>query len=129
MYRLSRTQQNPDPFRPMMTLHSRNNIRFQRFKRHLKGIDKSPMLRGIRLWDQIPQAVQRALTKVKFKTGLRKVRLKWSVKYLTVLIMDAAMCYDYNQLDNSDKTSSYLTSSHPHHTHTHKYFSTMNNQI
>ena len=76
MYRLSRTQQNLDPYRPMMTLCSRNNIRFRRFKRHLKGIDKSPMLRGIRLLDQIPQAIQRALTKVKFKTGLRKVRLK-----------------------------------------------------
>ena len=58
MYRLSRTQQNLDPYRPMMTLRSRNNIRFRRFKRHLKGIDKSPMLRGIRLWDQIPQAIQ-----------------------------------------------------------------------
>ena len=75
MYRLSQTHRNLDLHRPRINLRSRNNIRFRRHQRNLKGIDKSPMVRGIRLWDQIPQAVQRALTKVKFKLGIRKIHL------------------------------------------------------
>ena len=75
MYRLSRTQRNLDIHRPRINLRSRNNIRFKKFIGNLTGLDKSPMLRGIRLWDQVPQAVQRALTKVKFKVGMRHVRL------------------------------------------------------
>ena len=70
MYRLSRTRGNLDLFRPKIALRNRNNVRFRQYK----GIEKSPMFRGIRLWDRVPQAIQRALTKVKFKLGLRKVR-------------------------------------------------------
>ena len=76
MYRLSRMQCNLDVHRPKINLRSRNNIKFRNYKRNLKGLEKCPMLRGIRLWDQIPQSVQRALTKVKFKTGIRQVRFR-----------------------------------------------------
>ena len=75
MYRLSHTQRNLDTHRPTINLRSRKNIKFKKSMGNLKGLDKSPMLRGIRLWDQIPQAVQRALTKVKFKSGIRSVQL------------------------------------------------------
>ena len=47
-------------------------IKFRHEKRNLKGIERSPMYRGIKLWNTIPQALQRATTKVKFKTGLRQ---------------------------------------------------------
>ena len=74
MYRLSQRRHNLDSYRPSIILRSRNKVRFRKLKFNLKGIEKSPMHRGIRLWDRIPQAVQRALTKVKFKLGLRKVQ-------------------------------------------------------
>ena len=76
MYGLSRKQLNLDVRRPKIKLRSRNNVKFKSYVRNLVGLDKSPMLRGVRLWDQIPQSVQRALTKVKFKAGLKNVRLK-----------------------------------------------------
>ena len=73
MYRLSRIHGNLDVHRPKINLRSRKKVKFRNFKTNLKGIDKSPMFRGIKLWDQIPQTVQRALTKVKFKKGLKTV--------------------------------------------------------
>ena len=39
------------------------------------NIAKSPMMRGIKLWNVIPLSIQRALTKVKFKKGTKTVRL------------------------------------------------------
>ena len=57
MYRLSRTQCNLDSYRPRITLRSRNNIRFKKSKRNLKGIEKSPTSRGIRLWDMFVRGV------------------------------------------------------------------------
>ena len=42
---------------------------------NLKGIDKSPLYRGRKLWDIIPEDIQRALTKVKFKRGISNIKL------------------------------------------------------
>ena len=58
------------------------------------GLDKSPMLRGIRLWDQIPQAVQRALTKVTFKIGMRHA----CATKMTVHNIQIALNPDYGTL-------------------------------
>ena len=58
MYRLGRTHRNLDP-RPRTNLRIRKNIKFKHSKDNLKGIDKSPILRGIGLWDQVPQPIQR----------------------------------------------------------------------
>ena len=32
-------------------------------------------MRGVKLWNVIPEAIQRVLTKVKFKIGIKTVRL------------------------------------------------------
>ena len=73
MYRLSKLQNNLDHYRPTVNLRSRKKVKFLRPKGNLKSIEKSPMNRGKKLWDMIPQAVQRALTKVKFKAGIRSI--------------------------------------------------------
>ena len=66
MYRLSR---------PSINLRSRNKIKFKQKRRILEGILKSPMNRGITLWNMIPENIQRAVTKVKFKAGLKGIVL------------------------------------------------------
>ena len=77
MYRLSKIHGNLDIFRPTVNLRSRNKVKFrqQRQRRNLMNIGKSQMLRGVKLWNEIPQAIQHALTKVKFKIGIKTVRL------------------------------------------------------
>ena len=54
-------------------MDSNNKIKFRRQKMNLKGIEKSPMMRGIKIWDMLPPGLQRATTKVKFKTELKKL--------------------------------------------------------
>ena len=73
MYRQCRVVENLDVYRPPMTLRSNKKIKFRRQKRNLKGIEKSPMMRGIKIWDMLPPGLQRATTKVKFKTELKKL--------------------------------------------------------
>ena len=47
-------------------------MKFKSQRRNLEKILKSPFSRGVKLWDQIPENIQKALTKVKFKAALRK---------------------------------------------------------
>ena len=70
MYRQCRVVENLDVYRPPMT---NKKIKFRRQNRNLKGIEKSPMMRGIKIWDMLPSGLQRATTKVKFKTELKKL--------------------------------------------------------
>ena len=49
MYRLSKNHGKLDTYRPDINLRSRKNIKFRRHRGNLKGIDKSTMLRGIKL--------------------------------------------------------------------------------
>ena len=72
MYRQSKVHNTLDTYRPPIILRSHKKIKFRHEKRNLKGIERSPMYRGIKLWNTIPQALQRATTKVKFKSGLRQ---------------------------------------------------------
>ena len=71
MYRQCRVVEIWDVYRPPMTLRSNKKIKFRR--QNLKGIKKSPMMRGIKIWDMLPSGLQRATTKVKFKTELKKL--------------------------------------------------------
>ena len=62
MYRLSKREGNLDKYRPPIKLRSRNKIKFKQNKRNLEGFLKSPLCRGIKLWNMIPQNIQRSLT-------------------------------------------------------------------
>ena len=54
MYRLSRQEGNLDKYRPPIKLRSRNKVKFKQNKRNLEGFLKSPLCRGIKLWNMIP---------------------------------------------------------------------------
>ena len=71
MYRLSRRGWSLDMYRPSIRLRSRNKIKFKQRMRTLEGILKSPLYRGIKLWDTISESVQRSTTKVKFKSQIK----------------------------------------------------------
>ena len=75
MYRLSRRGGSLDRYRPNIRLRSRNKIKFKQHKRNLEGILKSPLYRGIKLWDRIPDSIQRSTTKVKFKHQIKGIPL------------------------------------------------------
>ena len=71
MYRLSRRGRDLENYRPTIRLRSRNKIKFKQKRRILEGILKSPMNRAIKLWNMIPVDIQRSVTKVKFKAGIK----------------------------------------------------------
>ena len=75
MYRLIRQGGGLDKYRPEIRLHSRNKIKFKTKKRNLEGILKSPLYRGARPWDSIPENIQRSTTKVKFKAQMKAIKL------------------------------------------------------
>ena len=75
MYRLSRRKDNLDQYRPKINLRSRKRVKFRLPLRNLTKISKSPLLRGIKLWDMVPEPIQRSLTKVKFKREIKSIRL------------------------------------------------------
>ena len=73
MYRLSKNGQLLDTFRPKIHLRSRGKIKFRNLHRNMQKLLKSPLSRGINLWNKIPQAIQKSTTKVKFKIALKQI--------------------------------------------------------
>ena len=67
MYRLSKGDCLLDTLRPEIHLRSRKKVKFKYPFRNMQKLLKSPLSRGIKIWDRIPQAIQRSLTKVKFE--------------------------------------------------------------
>ena len=54
--------------RPEITLPSRLKIKFDLPYTRLTKVQNSPYYRGVSFWDRLAVGVQRAMTKVKFKT-------------------------------------------------------------
>ena len=75
MYRLSKLGRHIDRYRPTIRLRSRRKVKFKKYKRNLEKILKSPLYRGIKLWDMIPDEIQRSVTKVKFKIMVKLIKL------------------------------------------------------
>ena len=67
MYRISKIKAYLDTSRPEIILRNRDKIKFVTAKTKLTKVAKSPYYRGVSLWDMLPQQVQRATTKVRFK--------------------------------------------------------------
>ena len=74
MYRHSKTPSNLDQKRPALVLRNNNKVKFKTKTTLLTKVQKSPYHRGVSLWDHLPEDVQRATTKVKFKNFLKKTR-------------------------------------------------------
>ena len=63
-----------DPFRPAINLRSIKKVKFKRDTKYRYQIYlKSPRIRGVRVWDMLPATVQKATTKVKFNTLIKKI--------------------------------------------------------
>ena len=67
MYRISKIEAYLDTSRPEIILRNRDKIKFVTAKTKLTKVTKSLYYRGVSLWDMLPQQVQRATTKVRFK--------------------------------------------------------------
>ena len=76
MLRLSKDDRYLDNSRPKIHLRNRHKIRFKTFKRVHEKYLKSPISRGISMWDRIPESVQKSTTKVKFKRDLKQHMLE-----------------------------------------------------
>ena len=70
MYRHSKTHSNLDIKRPDVILRNNNKVKFKIRTTLLTKVQKSQYYRGVSLWDRLPEEVQRATTKVKFKKFL-----------------------------------------------------------
>ena len=68
MYRHSKTPHNLHEERPEVVLRNNNKLKFKLKTTKLTKVLKSPYYRGASLSDRLPEEVQRATTKVKFKS-------------------------------------------------------------
>ena len=71
MYRHAQTESNLDNYRSEINLGNNRKIKFKIPKSFLTKVNKSPFYQGVRLWNRLDRDVQRATTKVKFKTMLK----------------------------------------------------------
>ena len=71
MFRLSADDHYIEQGRPNIILRSNNKVKFVQYKREYEKYLKSPISRGITLWDRIPETIQRLTTKVKFKGAIK----------------------------------------------------------
>ena len=71
LYRLSKDDRYIEKRRPEIHLRNRNKIKFKTHKRVYEKYLKSPHPRGIKMWDRIPESVQRSTTKVQFKKEIQ----------------------------------------------------------
>ena len=73
MYILSKDSELLHHARPNMHLRGRNKIKFKPYKRTYEKYLKSPLARGISLWDRLAEQVQKSTTKFKFKKNVQAI--------------------------------------------------------
>ena len=73
MYRLSKNAELIHHCRPRVHLRNRGKIEFKTYKRTYEKYLKSPLARGISLWDRLPEGVQKSTTKFKFKKCIQDI--------------------------------------------------------
>ena len=78
MFRLKSDPIRVETTRSTIHLRGRNKIKFKKYKRQNEKYLRSIFHRRVTMWDRIPEQVQRATTKVKFKREIKP--------YLTDLI-------------------------------------------
>ena len=73
-YRLSKKNDNLEIARPAINLRSYSKIHFKKRKRrkHEKYL-KSQLVRGVKLWEMLPEKLQKATTYVKFKSLVKQI--------------------------------------------------------
>ena len=71
MYRHAQKNFNLENQRPKIQLRNRGKIKFKVPYTTLTKVQNSLFYRGAKLWERLPEGVQKATTKVKFKTMIR----------------------------------------------------------
>ena len=71
MFMMSGIKENINCRRPTMTLRNSNKIKFKEKLTVKTLIQKSPMYRGIHLWNELPEDIQRSDNLRKFKRAIR----------------------------------------------------------
>ena len=74
MYRYSKLSDKLEYKRPSINLRSNKKVKFKKLrKRKYEQYLKSPLVRGVKVWEMLPVAVQKATTKVKFKSYMKQI--------------------------------------------------------
>ena len=74
MYRQSKKPGMLNLDRPTINLRSNKKFKFKRESKYTYIMYlKSPKVRGVNVWNMLPAAVQKATTKVKFKSLIKKI--------------------------------------------------------
>ena len=71
MYRLSHNSEYVKKHRPTINLRSNAKVKFPTRTTKLTMVLNSPYYRCVRLWDQLPENIQKATSKVKFKLAVK----------------------------------------------------------
>ena len=68
MYRLGKKNVNLEIARPAINLNRNSKVHFKKRKRRkYEKYLKSPLVRGVKLWEMLPEKVQKATTQVKLR--------------------------------------------------------------
>ena len=86
---------------PEIHLRSRKKVKFKYPFWNMQKLLKSPLSRGIKILEQIPQAIKRSLTKVKFKRALKLVGIYDTLTTLVKCILFALLQYSTFHLTSS----------------------------
>ena len=73
MYRLNKNTELLQHHRPRVHLRNRGKIKFKTYKRMYEKYLKSPLSRGISLWDRLPEGVQKSTAKCKFQKHVKRI--------------------------------------------------------
>ena len=74
MYRYSKLSDKLEYTRPSIYLRCNKKVQFKKFRKcKYEQYLKSPLVPGVKVWEMLPVAVQKATTKVKFKSYMKQI--------------------------------------------------------
>ena len=76
VHKTSKNQENIDISRPKIDLRSKPEVKTKNKFTSITKVYNSPLYRGIRLWDQLPPALQKEENDIKFKKDIN--RFEWN---------------------------------------------------
>ena len=74
MYKVGKhSRENLDLQRPKIELRSKNKVKFKNKFTNITKVQNSPLYRGVFLWDQLPETLQKEMELKTFKVGIRSL--------------------------------------------------------
>ena len=72
IHKTSKIKANLDVIRPRMVLRSKTKVKLKNEFTSITKVYKSPLYRGMRLWDQLPPDLQQEENNIKLKNDINK---------------------------------------------------------